>query len=153
MNKKKLSILAAVLFGLSFIVLGLKNLSQDVSLNSWESQAAGYAKALQKQQQTGKPIVVLFYTDWCGSCKVLKADVLSSPEMNSFIESDVLAVKINPERSAEVARLAKEFGVVGYPMVFVVLSRQEGREIRWIRQTSRISPQQFIEQIQQVIGR
>ncbi|MCF6344933.1 MAG: thioredoxin family protein [Thiomicrorhabdus sp.] len=151
MNRKKLSIMAAVLFGLAFIVLGLKNLSRDVSLNDWESQATGYAKALQQQKQSGKPIVVLFYTDWCGSCKVLKADILSSLEVKAFIENDVLAVKINPERGADVAGLAKEFGVIGYPMVFVVLNKKDEIEIRWIRKTSRISPQQFIEQIQRSI--
>lgn len=149
MNRRKLSIMAAVLLGLAFIVFGLANLSRDVSLNGWESQAAGYAKALQQQKQSGKPIVVLFYTDWCASCKVLKAEILSSPEVEAFIKNEVLAVKINPERGADVASLAKEFGVIGYPMVFVVLNKQSGVEIQWIRKTSRISPQQFVEQIQQ----
>ena len=53
----------------------------------------------------------------------------------------VNGVKIIPERGADVASLAKEFGVIGYPMVFVVLNKQAGVEIRWIRKTSRVSSQ------------
>ena len=93
----------------------------------------------------------MFYTDWCGSCKVLKAEILSSPKVEAFLKDNVLAVKINPERDKDSANLAKQFGVIGYPMMFTVLN--EGAEIKRIRKTSRITPEQFMAQIQQLIER
>ena len=148
MNKKSV-IFFAVLIGAFVIFNGLKNLSQDVSLKGWLSQYEGYSEAMAQHQQTKKPIVVLFYTDWCGSCKVLKAEILSSPDVTEFMKNKVLAVKINPERDMNSANLAKQFDVIGYPMLFVV--RKGGEDIQWIRKTSRITTEQFIAQIQKAI--
>ncbi len=151
MNKRKAVIFITVLAGLAVILPGLSALSRDVSLSDWGSQSSGYATAFTEHQSSNKPIVVLFYTDWCGSCKTLKAEILTSPEVKEFLQNRVLAVKINPERDADSANLAKQFGVRGYPMMFMV--RNNGTDIQWIRKTSRITPEQFIAQLQSIIER
>ncbi|VAW48279.1 hypothetical protein MNBD_GAMMA04-1311 [hydrothermal vent metagenome] len=148
MNKQGI-IFVVVLVGAFVIFNGLKNLSKDVSLNDWLSQAEGYGEAITQHQQSGKPIAVLFYTDWCGSCKVFKAEILASPDVVDFMKHKMLAVKINPERDMNSANLAKQFGVIGYPMLFVV--REGGADIQWIRKTSRITTEQFITQMQKAI--
>ncbi len=148
MNKKGI-IFVVVLVGAFVIFNGLKNLSKDVSLKDWLSQAEGYGEAITQHQQTEKPILVLFYTDWCGSCKVLKADLLASPDVKQFINDSLIAVKINPERDADSANLATQFNVIGYPMLFIV--QKGGADIQWIRKTSRISTEQFMAQIQGAI--
>jgi thiol:disulfide interchange protein len=149
MNNRKSFIVVSALVGLAIIFSGLISLSRDVSLKDWYSQSAGYASAFKQHQESNKPMVVLFYTDWCGSCKTLKADILSSPDVQAFLKNRVLAVKINPERDVDSANLAKQFGVRGYPMMFMV--RNDGKDIQWIRKTSRITPAQFIAQLQGAI--
>lgn len=142
---KKLTILVVILLGVAVIFSALHNLSRDVSLSDWASQASGYSDAFEQQKLSGKPMAVLFYTDWCAACKTLKAEVLSSPEVQDYMKT-VHAVKINPEMGQDAANLAKQFGVKGYPMFFMVLNN--GQEVKYIRRTSHITPEQFITQLE-----
>ncbi len=152
MNKQGI-IFVVVLVGAFVIFNGLKNLSKDVSLKDWLSQAEGYGEAITQHQQTEKPILVLFYTDWCGSCKVLKADLLASPDVKQFINDSLIAVKINPERDADSASLARQFNVIGYPMLFVVQEIQEKEQaVRLVRRTHRMTSEQFIIQLQRAMN-
>ncbi|VAW47137.1 hypothetical protein MNBD_GAMMA03-150 [hydrothermal vent metagenome] len=149
MNKQGI-IFVVVLVGAFVIFNGLKNLSKEVSLKDWLSQAEGYGEAITQHQQTEKPILVLFYTDWCGSCKVLKADLLTSPDVKQFINDSLIAVKINPERDMDSANLATQFNVIGYPMLFVV--QEKGQVVRLVRKTHRITSEQFIIQLQRAMN-
>jgi len=142
---KKLTIFAVIVLGVAFILNALHNLSRDVSLSDWASQASGYSDAFEQQKQSGKPIAVLFYTDWCAACKTLKAEVLSSPKVQDYMKT-LHAVKINPEMGQDAANLAKQFGVKGYPMFFMVL--KNGQEVKYIRRTNNITPEQFIAQLE-----
>ena len=60
-----------------------------------------------------KPVLVDFYADWCGPCRML------SPVIESVANErdDILVAKVNVDENAE---LASEFGVVSIPMLVVI---------------------------------
>jgi len=80
----------------------------------WESN---YDDALRKAKQEKKLVMVDVYTDWCGWCKKLDRDVYTDRQVVEKLNKNFIAVKINPERSATGKKLAKEFGVRGYPNI------------------------------------
>jgi thiol:disulfide interchange protein len=87
---------------------------------SWFSGADGYALAVREQQQTGAPMAVYFYTDWCGYCKRLERNVLSTGEVESYFSSKLIRVKVNPEDGPAEDALGRQYAVTGYPSFFIV---------------------------------
>jgi thioredoxin-related protein len=79
---------------------------------------------LEAARKNGKPVIVDVYTDWCGWCKRMDAEVYARPEVSDYMAKHFVAVRLNAE-SGELAtweggnytarRLAATFGVSGYP--------------------------------------
>lgn len=80
----------------------------------WERS---YAAALAQSQATGKPLCIDFYTDWCGWCKKLDADVYPNAQVQTLARRFVM-LKLDAER--EGAPQARSFGVTGFPTVVFV---------------------------------
>lgn len=114
----------------------------------WHDGASGYDSAVFEQQHTHQAMVVYFHTDWCGYCKLLDSKVLSDRTVMDFL-GPLAKVKINPETSPEAEKLARTFGVSGYPSVFVVLP---GKAPEKIAAYGGNPPAVFIRQIQRVVG-
>lgn len=81
---------------------------------NWENN---YDTALLKAKKEQKLVMVDVYTDWCGWCKRLDKDTYGNKEVETKLSKNFIAVKINPEKSAKNASLAKEFGTRGYPHI------------------------------------
>ena len=69
--------------------------------------------ALKAAKSLGKPVMIDFYTDWCGWCKKLDSDTYTDPKVNAAA-AKFICVKINAEREPA---LAGKYGVSGYPTV------------------------------------
>jgi thiol-disulfide isomerase/thioredoxin len=95
---------------------------------SWLSGAEGYAQAVQEQAQTGAPMAVYFYTDWCPYCKRLEQNILSAGEVDGYLNS-VIKVKINPEDGSDEESIGRRFGITGYPSFFMVSSNSRPAKI------------------------
>lgn len=80
----------------------------------WEHN---YDDALKQAKTEKKIVVVDVYTDWCGWCKKLDKDVYSDKDVQAKLSKDFIAVKLNPEKSAANAKVAKSFGVRGFPYI------------------------------------
>ena len=65
---------------------------------------------------SGDKIIVKFYADWCGSCKILAPKFSKMSEEDTF--SDIQFVKINAEENPEIR---KAVGVSNLPF-FVTFS-------------------------------
>ncbi len=60
-----------------------------------------------------KPVLLDFYADWCGPCRMV------SPIVDEIARErdDILVAKVNVDNEPE---LASEFGVVSIPSLFVI---------------------------------
>lgn len=75
-------------------------------------------EALETVLQQGK-VIVDFYADWCGPCKI------QGPVLQTFATShpEITIVKINVDQFSD---LAEKYGVLSIPTLFVF---QEGQQI------------------------
>jgi thiol:disulfide interchange protein len=73
--------------------------------------STSYEKAMKRARAEGKPVMIDFYTDWCGVCKMMDARVFNQPPVVAEAQKFV-AVKVNAERRDDLART---FAVRGYP--------------------------------------
>ena len=86
-----------------------------------------YDKAVAQAKSEKKIVMVDVYTDWCGWCKKLDKDVYSNAKVSEKLSKDFVAVKINPEKSAQNRQLANKFGTRGYP--HIVFVNADGKKI------------------------
>jgi len=76
----------------------------------WETS---YESAMETARQSGKPLMINFYTDWCGVCKQLDANTFPAGEVIAESQNFV-NVKINAEVRTDLAR---QYGVHSYPTI------------------------------------
>ena len=83
-----------------------------------------YEEGVKKAQDSNKPIVLHFYTDWCGWCKKMDRDTFANPRIQEFMNLNFIPIKVNAEskemikvngKEVKTAALARSLGVVGFP--------------------------------------
>ena len=60
-----------------------------------------------------KPVIIDFYAEWCGPCKMM------SPVIDSIAEELGEAVKVGKINSDENMELAEKYGIMSIPTVMV----------------------------------
>lgn len=91
---------------------------------------------LENVKNSGKIILLDFYADWCGPCRML------SPVVEEFAEEnpDFVVGKINVDKEPE---LSEEFGVSSIPMLVVM---KDGKILN--KSVGAKSKQQILEMIE-----
>ncbi len=123
-----------------------------LALNAWAERVdwvRDFDQALQKAKTGKKLVMVDIYTDWCGWCKKLDRDVYTNPQVEEKLTKDFVAVKINPEKSAGGAQLARQFGTRGYP--HIVFTDADGHKVGEIRGYA--SAADFLKQLEQLTAK
>ncbi len=96
-----------------------------------QSSAAGmrwysFNKGIEAARMQRKPIVVDFYADWCGWCKVMDKSIFSDPVIVNKLSRNYISIKIDFEsneslRYKNIRFTPKEFagvlGIRGLPTV------------------------------------
>jgi thioredoxin-related protein len=71
-----------------------------------------YQEAVRAAQRENKPLYLYFYSDSCGYCKMMDKEVLGDKEIGNLLKRDFVYVRINAEKTEDIAKL---YGVRGFP--------------------------------------
>ena len=92
-----------------------------------ENIKAAQAKATKEN----KIVMIDVYTEWCGWCKKLDADVYSRKDVADAVSKGFVALKVNPEKNAANKKFVDQFKVDGFPAI--IFLNAKGKEIHRIR--------------------
>jgi thioredoxin-like negative regulator of GroEL len=88
-------------------------------LASGSDASASYADAHREMNKTGKPLVVMVGTDWCGPCQTMKRSVLPKVREHGLFRKVSFAI-VNADREQKLARQI----IGGGPVPQLVLYRR-----------------------------
>ncbi|MFN8579099.1 MAG: thioredoxin fold domain-containing protein [Candidatus Sericytochromatia bacterium] len=93
-----------------------------------------YTEGIKKAKAEKKPILVDFYTDWCGYCKKMDAETYSHEKVYNYLNTKFIPIKVNAESQKKVKfdgkelteqELAMGFQVTSYPTLYFMASEKE----------------------------
>ncbi len=117
-------------------------LMQTVLLASPTDSTETYAEARRQITETGRPMVVMVSTDWCGPCQAMKRNVLPKLRERGLFKRVAFA-QVNADRDSE---LAKEL-TGGGPVPQLVMYRRTERG--WLRR--KLIGGQSVEKVEEFI--
>lgn len=122
--KKYFIFISAVLLMIT-LVMGLMPLwSGDDKGKKEQVSWLTFEQGLAASKKEKKMMVVDFYTDWCGWCKVMDKETYGHESIIKFAKEKLVLVKVNAESNEKTRfrekdytyrELAAAFGVNGYP--------------------------------------
>lgn len=69
--------------------------------------------AMRAYEQQPKPLIVDFYTDWCGWCKHMIKTTYSNPGLAAYINQNFYPVKFDAEGKDTITYLGQKYGPLG----------------------------------------
>jgi thiol:disulfide interchange protein DsbD len=105
--------------------------------------AAFDSQAFRDAVDSGQPVIVDFYADWCAPCRELDEKTFSNPRVREILEAFVRYKVDQTRASKEAVALAREFKVRGVPTVMVY---RDGEEV--FRLTGFESPEEFLKRFE-----
>jgi thiol:disulfide interchange protein len=81
-------------------------------------------QALAKARDDDKLVMVDFYTEWCGPCKMLDAQTWKDAKVQDWLRTKTIAIKLDAEKES---KWSDQYKIAGYPtMVFL---KPDGSEV------------------------
>jgi thiol-disulfide isomerase/thioredoxin len=86
---------------------------------------SNFEKGMAQAKESGRKLIVDFWTTWCGPCRSLDEWIWTDAEVAGLLNEGYVGVKLDGDREKD---LLKRFRVAGYPTVVVLDS--SGKEIQ-----------------------
>jgi thiol-disulfide isomerase/thioredoxin len=77
----------------------------------WHDVKSGFALAKRNK----KLILVDFYTDWCGWCKVMDENTYTDPQVIKLLKARFVLIKADAQDGGAGQELAKHLSISGFP--------------------------------------
>lgn len=131
MNQRsfKLGLFVFGVFVLAFVITAL--LQRHSGMPAAFADGITFEQAVERSNETGKPILVLATADWCRPCQHLKRTTLSDERVEAAIRDRTIPVYLDlTEQSAASAeaQVARQMNISSLPTM--VLWRSEGEVAR-----------------------
>lgn len=81
-----------------------------------------WSEALASAEKENKLVFVDCFTDWCGPCKWMAANVMTDPELGKFFNEHFINVGMDMEKG-EGPDLAKKYQINAYPTLMFVTAK------------------------------
>ncbi len=121
-RKQKSVLMLAVLLvsvaSLAWWSLSPKPAYADSASSGWYEHASGFQEALHLHNETGKPMFIYVYAPWCHYCQNFHRQVLSSSELENYLQS-FIKVELYPDESQAGKKIANSLGITSYPTILV----------------------------------
>jgi thioredoxin-related protein len=104
--KRLLHFFPVILLVVSSVCLRSQQPDAEGSLVKWMS----LSEALEKSKTVPKPIILDFYTDWCGWCKHMMKTTYANPDIAQYINNNFYAAKFNGEGKDTIEYLGVKYG-------------------------------------------
>lgn len=103
---------------------------QTASVKAPHLSTADFQSTLEQASKDGKPVMVDFYAEWCGPCK-LAAPIID--KLSSELADKITIAKVDVDENND---LAAQYGVMSIPTVIVFKDGEpmevNGKELRQI---------------------
>jgi thioredoxin-related protein len=76
-----------------------------------------YADGLRKAKAEDKPMVLYFYSNYCGYCDRMEKEVLADKDVSNTIKTSLVFLRINVDKQSD---LAYKYNIRGYPTTWLL---------------------------------
>jgi thiol-disulfide isomerase/thioredoxin len=120
MAKRKVGAAGVITAGILLALTGSSLRAQDGEIHWYKDLNEAVAAA----QQTNQPMMIDFWADWCGPCRMMDAEVYTNPAVIKAFREKMIGVRIHFDLQPEVAR---KFNVEALP--YLVFTNSYGTEL------------------------
>lgn len=125
---KEIKIVWRVLFVAGAALVAINAATVSGSETSEIKKYDSFAEAQTAAKDANLPIFIDFYTEWCSYCKQMDTETFADPNVISWLEQNVVFVKIDAEdENRNRTEFAESYGVRGYPTFALV--QADGSEL------------------------
>jgi len=103
-----------------FLTLAVIFSSVLVSAQGIEFQQLTLEQTIAKAKAENKYVFIDVYTDWCGPCKLMTAQVFPMKELGDYFNPKFVSLKLNGETNADGKSLVAKYKITAYP-TFIIL--------------------------------